>query len=79
VNVETCTSVSVIQLLAVAFGFLLAVLALDAFWLRSANPHDDFEEILRKRGCLNAFVGMGAVGAAVLLWVWINTCTHGAL
>lgn len=76
---ETCTSVSVIQLPVVAFGFLLAVLALDAFWLRSANPHDDFGEILRKRGWLNVFVGMGAVDAAVLLWVWINTCTHGAL
>lgn len=76
---ETCTSASVIQLLAVAFGFLLAVLWLDGFWLRSATSHDDFESAQRKWGWLNAFVGLGAIGAAVLLWVWINTCTHGAL
>jgi hypothetical protein len=65
--VETCTSVPIIELLAGGFGFLLAVLWLDGFWLRSANSHEDFESALRKWGWLNAFVGMGAIGAAVLL------------
>lgn len=76
---ETCTSVSVIQLLGGAFGFLVAVLLLDGVWLRSVSLEDDFESALRRRSWLNAFVGAGVIGAAVLLWVWVNTCTHGAL
>lgn len=74
---DTCTSISAIQLLAAAFGFLLAVLSLDMFWVRSVNPND-IAGALRKRGWLNAFVAVGGFGATVLLWVWVNTCTNGA-
>ncbi|MGH6736167.1 MAG: hypothetical protein ACRECX_08815 [Methyloceanibacter sp.] len=75
---DTCTSVSAIQLLATAFGFLLAVLWLDMFWVRSSLAHHDIDGALRKRGWLNAFVAFGGLGAVVLLWVWVSTCTNGA-
>jgi hypothetical protein len=75
--VDTCTSISAIQLLAVAFGFLLAVLSLDMFWVRPTH-HNDIAGALRTRGWLNAFVALGALGAAALLWVWVNVCTNGA-
>ncbi len=74
---DTCTSISAVQLLAAAFGFLLAVLSLDMFWVRSTD-HNDITGALRKRGWLNAFVALGSFGAAVLLWVWVSTCTNGA-
>ncbi|ODR99607.1 hypothetical protein AUC69_08205 [Methyloceanibacter superfactus] len=74
---DTCTSISAIQLLAAAFGFLLVVLSLDMFWVRANDPND-IHGALRKRGWLNAFVAMGGVGAAALLWVWVNVCTNGA-
>jgi hypothetical protein len=76
--VDACTSVSAIQLLAAAFGFLLAVVSLDMFWVRSSLHHNDIDGALRKRGWLNAFVAFGGMGAAVLLWVWVSTCTNGA-
>jgi hypothetical protein len=75
---EACTSVSAIQLLVTAFSFLLAVLWLDMFWVRSPEDHGDVAGALRKRGWLNAFVAFGAIGAAVLLLVWVGTCTNGA-
>lgn len=75
---DTCTSASAIQLLAAAFGFLLVVLSLDMFWVRSSFYDNDIAGALRKRGWLNAFVAVGGMGAAVLLWVWVSTCTNGA-
>jgi hypothetical protein len=76
--VETCTSMSAIQLLATGFGFLLAVLWLDIVWVHSVSDQHDITAVLRRRGWLNAFVAFGAFGAAVLLLVWVNSCTHGA-
>jgi hypothetical protein len=75
---DTCTSASAIQLLVTAFAFLLAVLWLDMFWVRSSVDHHDIAGALRKRGWLNAFVAFGAMGAVVLLLVWVGTCTNGA-
>jgi hypothetical protein len=60
--VDTCTSISAIQLLAAAFGFLLVVLSLDMFWVR-ATDHTHIDGALRKRGvCTNGAlceVGLG--------------------
>jgi hypothetical protein len=77
---EACTSVSAIQLLVMAFTFLLAVVSLDVFWVRiSEEPHHgDIADALRKRNWLNAFVAAGAVGAAILLLFWVSACTNGA-
>jgi len=33
---------------------------------------------LRKQSWLNAFVALGATGAAILLMLWVSTCTNGA-
>lgn len=77
---DACTSVSAIQLLVMAFTFLLAVVSLDVFWVRiSEEPHHgDIADALRKRNWLNAFVAAGAVGAAILLLFWVSACTNGA-
>lgn len=76
---ETCTSISAIQLAAAALGFVLAVLWLDMVWIQAPAARDhDFDDTLRRRGWLNAFVAAGAVGAAALLLVWVETCTNGA-
>jgi hypothetical protein len=61
-----------------AFGFLLAVLWLDVVWVHSVSDQHDIAAMLGRRGWLNAFVTFGAFGAAVLLLVWVNSCTHGA-
>ena len=77
---EACTSVSAIQLLVMAFTFLLAVVSLDVFWVRIPEElhHGDIADALRKRNWLNAFVAAGAVGAAILLLFWVSACTNGA-
>jgi hypothetical protein len=77
----TCTGISAIQLLAVAFTFLLAVLSLDVFWVRVAEQlHDgDVPGALRKQSWLNAFVAIGAAGAAILLLLWVGSCNNGTL
>jgi hypothetical protein len=77
---DACTGVSTIQLIATAFTFLLAVLWLDVFWVRTANElhHGNIAGALRKRSWLNAFVAFGAAGAAILLLLWVSTCTNGA-
>jgi len=77
---NACTGISAIQLVAVAFTFLLAVLWLDVFWVRIPEElhHGDVPGALRKQSWLNAFVALGAVGAAILLMLWVNTCTNGA-
>jgi hypothetical protein len=76
---DACTSGSAIQLVGLAFTFLLAVIWLDMFWVRIPQElhNGDFPGALKKRGWLNAFVGVGAAGAAVLLLIWINRCAHG--
>ena len=76
---DTCTGVSAIQLLAAAFGFLLVVLWLDMVWVRSSADHNDIAGALRRRSWLNVFVAAGAIGAAVLLRVWVSACTNGAV
>jgi hypothetical protein len=77
----TCSSISAIQLLAMAFTFLLAVLSLDLFWVRIPGEiHDgDVPAALRKQSWLNALVAAGAVGAAILLLLWVSSCTYGSL
>jgi len=76
-----CTSVSAIQLVVMAFTFLLAVVSLDVFWVRVPKElhHGDIAGALRKRSWLNAFVAAGAVGAAGLLLFWVSACTNGAV
>ena len=76
---ETCTSVSAIQLVAAALGFLVTVLWLDMAWVRSGADHDNIAAALRRRGWLNIFVACGACGAAVLLLVWVGTCQRSLL
>jgi hypothetical protein len=78
---NACTGISAIQLLAMAFTFLLAVLSLDVFWVRVPKElhHGDIAGALRKQSWLNAFVAIGAAGAAVLLLVWVSSCSGGAL
>ena len=75
---DACTSLSAMQLVAVTLGFLLVVLSLDMFWVRSSVVQDDIAGALRKRGWLNGLVALGGAGAVVLLWVWVSTCTNGA-
>jgi hypothetical protein len=77
----TCTGISAIQLLAMASTFLLAVLWLDAFWVKIPEQmhQGDVPGALRKRNWLNAFVALGAAGAAILLLMWVGTCTNGTL
>jgi hypothetical protein len=71
----TCTGISAIQLLAVAFTFLLAVVSLDVFWVRIPEQLHDGDV----QGWLNAFVATGAAGAAILLLLWVGSCTNGTL
>jgi hypothetical protein len=77
---DACTSVSAIQLLAVVFTFLFAVVWLDIFWVRIPEKFHrrDIARALRKRNWLNAFVAIGAAGAVVLLIFWVSACTNGA-
>jgi hypothetical protein len=50
-------------------------------WVRTAEDlHDgDIAAAFRKRSWLNAFVAFGAVGAAILLLLWVGACTTGAI
>ena len=77
---DTCTSVSAFQLLALVFTFLLAVVWLDMYWVRVPERlhHGDISGALRKRYWLNIFVAVGAVGAVILLLHWVSACTNGA-
>ena len=59
-------------------GYLLAVLSLDMFWVQSSSYHNDIASALRKRSWLNAFVAFGAIGAVVMLCVWVQGCGKGA-
>ena len=74
---NACTGISTIQLLAMAFTFLLAVLSLDAFWVRVPKElHDgDIAGALRKQNWLNVLVAIGAASAAVLLLLWESSCS----
>jgi len=76
-----CTRISAIQLFAMVFSFLLAVLFLDVFWVRVAEElhHGDIAGALRKQSWLNAFVALGAAGAAIRLLLWVGSCANGGL
>jgi hypothetical protein len=78
---DACTGISTMQLLAAASTFLAAVVWLDMFWVRIPEQlHDgDIAGALRKQSWLNAFVAIGAAGAAVLLLVWVSSCSGGVL
>lgn len=71
-----CTTVTALQLAAVSGSFLLAVLLLDALWVRLPyGPREGgIAQMLRRQGILNLFVACGAAGAAVLLLVWTSAC-----
>ena len=77
---NVCTGISAIQLLAAAFTFLILVVWLEMFWVRipQALHGGDIALALRKRSWLNAFVATGALGAAILLLFWVDSCTNGA-
>jgi hypothetical protein len=76
----TCSSLSAMHLLAMAFTFLIAVVWLDVFWVKIPEQlHDgDIAAALKKRSWLNAFVAAGAAGAACLLLFWVSACSNGA-
>lgn len=78
---NACSGMSTIQILLVAVTFLLAVLSLDVFWVRVPKElhNGDITGALRKQSWLNAFVAIGAAGAAVLLLVWVSSCSGGVL
>jgi hypothetical protein len=78
---SACTGISAIQILLMALTFLLAVLSLDVFWVRVPRElhHGDIAGALRKQSWLNAFVAVGAAGAAILLLLWVSSCTGGVL
>ena len=78
---NACTGLSAIQLLAAALTFLVTIVWLEVFWVRiSDGLHDgDIAIALRKRTWLNAFVAIGALGAAVALLFWVSACTNGGL
>jgi hypothetical protein len=59
-----CTGISAIQLFAMVFSFLLAVLFLDVFWVRVAEElhHGDVAGAFRKHWC-------GRRRHSLLLWV----------
>jgi multisubunit Na+/H+ antiporter MnhB subunit len=75
---NACTVVSAFQLLATALTFILAVLWLEMFWVRIAEElhHGDVTSALRKRSWLNALVALGVGGAAILLVLWVSSCTN---
>ena len=78
---NACAGISAIHLLGAAFTFLLAVLSLDVFWVRlpQQSQDGDIAGALRKQAWLNLFVAIGAVGAAILLLVWVSACSGGVL
>ena len=73
----TCSAASAIQLSGTVFLFLFAVLWLDMYWVKvKAKPHlDDIGGMLKRQNWLNAFVALGAVSAAALTLVWVNSCS----
>jgi len=76
-----CTGISAIHILLMAMTFLLAVLSLDVFWVRVPKELNDGDiaGALRKQSWLNTFVAIGAAGAAILLLVWVSSCSGGVL
>ena len=76
----TCTGISALQLFATASTFL-AVLGLDVFWVRISEElhHGAIADALKKQSRLNAFVAFAAIGASVLLFLWVSTCTSAGL
>jgi hypothetical protein len=78
---SACTGLSALQIVLMALTFLLAVVSLDVFWVRlpKQSQHVDISGALRKQTWLNVFVAVGAAGAAILLLVWVNSCSGGVL
>ncbi len=72
-----CTGISAIHLMGLAFTFLIAVLSLDALWVRVPEElhQGNIAGAFRKRQWLNLFVAIGAAGSAVLLLVWVSSCS----
>ena len=78
---SACTGISALQIFLMALTFLLAVLSLDVFWVRLPKQSHDIDIVgaLRKQTWLNVFVAVGAAGAAILLLVWVSSCSGGVL
>jgi len=47
------------------------------FWVQSSSYHNDIASALRKRSWLNALVAFGAIGAVVMLCIWVQGCGKG--
>jgi hypothetical protein len=73
---HVCTTVSALQLAGAGGSFLLAVLLLDALWVRLPEElhNGQIAPMLKRQGVLNLFVVFGAAGAAVMLLVWVTAC-----
>jgi hypothetical protein len=71
-----CTGISALQLAAVGVRFLLAVLCLDAFWVRLPEElcNGDIAPTLKRQSVVNLLVALGATGAAVMLTIWVSAC-----
>ena len=71
-----CTGISALQLAAVGVSFLLAVLCLDAFWVRLPEElrNGDIAPTLKRQSVVNLLVALGATGAAVMLTIWVSAC-----
>ncbi len=70
-----CSGLSALQLSGTACTFLLVVLWLDVFWVKIALSPNDIEVMLRRQTWLNAFVAFGALCAAALLLLWVDSCS----
>jgi hypothetical protein len=73
----TCSGISALQLSSAALLFLFAVLWLDVYWVKvKAEPQlDPYDAMLARQSWLNRFIATGAAMAAVLLVVWVHSCS----
>jgi hypothetical protein len=77
---NACNAASLTQLLLATGGFLLAVLWLDIYWVRtSPSLRDEDAGTVKRQSWLNAFIALGAMGAAFLLVTWTASCANAAL
>jgi hypothetical protein len=73
---QVCTGVSALHLAAIGLSFLLTVILLDMFWVKLPEElhSGDLAPTLKKQSWLNMFVALGAMGAAVMLLIWVSSC-----
>ena len=73
---EACTGISAIDLVAASSSFLLAVLCLDAFWVKLPEElhNGDLSPTPKRQAWLNLFVAFGATAAMAMLMVLVSAC-----